>query len=163
MTWQNEMARILRYIINDIDASTYSDDRLEETLLIAAQLLFHNVEFDNTYTIDVDTLVLSPDPTTLSTKDNAFINLVIMKAACIILGSETKTLAAQAYRIKDGPSSIDIGPAYEATKQLQSEICTKLEQMIFEYRAGNSIVGHAIMTPYTQNGINTGYPTRNFY
>ena len=86
MTWQNEIVRMVRFLVNDIDASTYDDSRLEETILVAAQLLIGNIDFDRTYTVDVDTLVLSPDPTTLTTKDNNFINLLAVQASCIILG-----------------------------------------------------------------------------
>lgn len=161
MAWQNEMVRILRYIVNDIDADSYSDSRLEETLLVAAQLV-SDIDFDNTYTIDVDTLALSPDPTELSTKDDWFINIVCMKAACIILMSEAKTLAAQSYTIKDGPSSIDIRGAFTSTKQLQDEVCDKLDRMIFDFKAGKSIAGHAILSPYTQERLAEGNPIRNF-
>lgn len=162
MTWQNELVRIVRFLINDLDASSYTDERLEETILVAAQLIYPSMDFDNTYTIDVDTLVLSPDPTTLSTKDNWFINIACLKTACIILGSEVKTLAAQAYRVTDGPSTIDISNAYKATKELYDELNDKLDNLIFNYRAGNSVAGEAIMTPYTQEFISEGTAIRNF-
>ena len=57
MSWQNEMVRIVRFLINDIDASSYTDERLEETILVAAQSVYASIDFPNTYTIDVDTLV----------------------------------------------------------------------------------------------------------
>jgi len=161
MTWQNEMVRILRFLIYDIDAATYTDARLEETILVAAQLQYTSVDFDKTYTIDVDTLVLTPDPTA-ATKDDWFINIVCVKAACIVLHSEAKTLAAQAYRIKDGPSSIDVGGAYKATKQLADDMCDKLARMIVDYKVGNSVAGHAVLTPYTQERLSAGNSIRNF-
>lgn len=162
MTWQNEISRIVRFIVNDLDAISYTDERLEETILVAVQLLIDGIDFDNTYTVDVDTLVLSPDPTTLTTKDNFFINVVAIKTACIILGSEAKTLAAQSMRIKDGPSSIDISSAYQSVHQLFKELCDKLDKMIMDHKAGNSVAGQAVLTPYTYEGID-GTPIRNFY
>ena len=107
MAWQNEMVRILRHIINDLDSSSYSftDDRLEESILVSAQLVSTEIDFDKDYTIDVDALVLSPDPTA-SVKDDAFINLVVLKSACIILGSEVRSNALNSIALKDGPSSI---------------------------------------------------------
>ena len=120
-----------------------------------------NIDFDKTYTIDVDSLILTPDPTA-TTKDDWFINIVCVKAACIILGSEAKTLAAQSYRIKDGPSSIDITAAYQGLRQLYKDMCDKLAHMILEYKAGNSVAGHAVLTPYTQERIADGNPIRNF-
>jgi hypothetical protein len=162
VVWTNEIVRIVRFLINDLDSSSYADDRLEETILVAAQLLLDSMDFNNTYTVDVDTLVLSPDPTQTSPKDNFFINILALKTACIVLGSEAKTLAAQSYRIKDGPSSIDVSAAYQGTKQLYSEMCDKLNKMIFDYRAGNSIAGQSVLTPYTYEGLD-GTPIRNFY
>lgn len=162
MSWQNEMVRILRYLINDLDATTYSDSRLEETLLVAAQLQYASIDFSNTYTIDVDTLVLSPDPTELTTKDDWFINIVCVRAACIVLGSEAKTLAAQSYKIKDGPSSIETGESYKNTQLMYKDMCDKLAYMIMDYKAGNSVAGHAVLTPYTQERLTDGNPIRNF-
>ena len=162
MTWQNEVVRIVRFLVNDLEAVSYSDDRLEETVLVAAQLLISNVDFDNTYTVDVDSLSLSPDPTTLSTKDNNFINLLSVQTACIVLGSEAKTLAAQSYRIKDGPSSIDISSAYSSVHQLYKEMCDKLLKMIVDYKMGNSVAGHVVMTPTTCEYLSDNN-MRNFY
>jgi len=161
MTWQNEMVRIVRFLVNDLDSVTYADCRLEETILVAAQLRTDQLDFDNTYTVDVDTLYLSPDPTTLETKDNFFINVVSMSAACIILGSEAKTLAAQSARIKDGPSSIDLSSAYQSSYQMYKDICEKLDKMILDHNAGNSTAGGAVLTPYTYEGLD-GTPIRNF-
>ena len=161
MTWQNEMTRIVRYLINDINSTTYEDCRIEETILVAAQLLIDRLDFDKTYTVDVDTLSLSPDPTT-NTKDNFFINVVSLQAACIVVGSEAKTLAAQSARIKDGPSSIDLSAAYQSTYQMYKECRDKLEKMILYHNAGNSLAGQAVLTPYTYEGID-GTPIRNFH
>ena len=61
MAWQTEMTRILRYMLNDLDSASYaySDDRLEETIIVAAQLVLHEIDFDKDYTVDVGALTLS--------------------------------------------------------------------------------------------------------
>lgn len=161
MAWYNEMVRVLRFLINDLDGSTYDDTRLEETLIVSAQLVYTGIDFNKSYTIDIDTLVLSPDPTA-SPKDDWFINLVCVKAACIILGSEVKTLAAQSYRIQDGPAQIDTAGVYKATKQLYDEMCQKYDVMVMQFKAGDSAAGQLVTTPYTQEYINAGNPLRNF-
>ena len=65
MTWQNEMTLIVRHLIHDLDSSNYTfvDDRLEESILVSAQLVLHEIDFEKTYTVDVDSSTLSPDPT----------------------------------------------------------------------------------------------------
>ena len=161
MSWQNEMVRILRFLINDINSVTYADCRLEETLLVAAQLKYAAIDFDQTYSIDVDALTLSPDPTAVNPKDDWFINIVCLYAASIILDSEAKTLAAQSFRIKDGPSSIETGDAYKATKELADEMAKKVDMAIMQYKAGDSVGAQAILTPYTQEYVAQGTTPRN--
>ena len=86
------MTTIVRHLVNDVDSSSYtfSTDRLETTILVAAQLMIMNVDFNNTYDINVETSTLSPDPTDTDTKDDPFIALACLRAACIIVGSEIR-------------------------------------------------------------------------
>ena len=72
MAWQNEMSIIVRHLINDLDSSSYTftDSRVEESILVAAQLVLIEIDFDKSYTIDVDASSISPDPTTSGDKDN---------------------------------------------------------------------------------------------
>ena len=109
MSWQGQMSTIIRYLIDDIDSSAYkfSDHRMETTLLVAAQLVTLEVDFNNTYTINVEQCKLTPDPTD-DVKDNAFINLVCLKAACVMIGSQIRSESANSISIKDGPSAIDL-------------------------------------------------------
>lgn len=149
MAWQNEMTNIVRNLINDVDGTLYTDSRIETVILVAAQLLNTRVDYTYTYTIDVDLLSLSPDPTVVTPKDNDFINLVCLQAAVIILKSEAKTLAAQSYRITDGPSSIDITAAYKGLQEQAKEMQNILDGYVVDYTAGNSNGAQVIMTPYT--------------
>ena len=66
------MTTIVRHLVNDIDSSSYTfaTDRVETTILVAAQLMIMNVDFNNTYEINVEASTLSPDPTDTDTKDN---------------------------------------------------------------------------------------------
>ena len=132
MAWQNEMSIIVRHLINDLDSSDYifTDNRIEESILVSAQLVLHEIDFTNTYAIDVDGSSLSPDPTTAGSKDNSFINLVSMKTATILIGSELKTHSLNAISLRDGPSSLD------------------LRGIVSEYKM-SGIVGEAILSPYS--------------
>ena len=110
MSWQGQMSTIVRHLINDVDATSYkfSTERIETTILVAAQLTTMNVDFNNTYTLNVEQCQLSPDPTDTATLDAAFITLISLRAACIIIGSEIRSESGNAISIKDGPSSIDL-------------------------------------------------------
>ena len=151
MSWQGQMSTIVRYLVDDIDSSSYkySDDRVETTLLVAAQLASLQADFTTTYTINVEGCSLSPDPTDTATKDDAFINLVCLKATCVMLGSEIRSESGNAISIKDGPSAIDLRGVTSTLTMLYKDMCEKYDKMLLDYRLGNSIAGQAILGPYS--------------
>lgn len=158
MAWQIELVTIVRNLIHDLDTPpTYSQSRLEETILVNAQLLNKTVDFPNDYTIDVDAITLSPDPTE-GTKDIGFINLVCLKTAVMITYGELKTAANQSIEVRDGPSSISLGGIYKAVKDLHNELKEQFELEKVRYQAGNSKAGHGVLGPTTVDGLYTGYP-----
>lgn len=158
MSWYNEMTLIVRHLINDLSTSpTYDDDRIEETIIVAAQLLIESIDFDNSYTIDIDEHAITPDPTLAGAKDDGFINLVCLKAATIFLKGEVKSYAGKSYRIVDGPSTIDVTGVYKATKETLDQYEKDLGMAIAQYKIGNSVAGKAILTPYTVEQINSRY------
>lgn len=157
MSWQGEMSTIVRHLINDVDSTnyTYTDQRIETSILVSAQIVLSEVDFENTYTVDVEQCYLNPDPTDPTTglatvnKDDGFINLVSLKTACLILGSEMKTQALNAVRVSDGPSSIDYTAVAANIKYLYEFSCKQYEEYKFNYAAGNNAVGKAILSPYS--------------
>ena len=150
MTWQNEMSLIVRPLINDLDSSSYTftHDRVEESILVATQLMLNEIDFEQTYTVDVDSSSLSPDPTTLSNKDDTFITLVSLKTAHLLLGSEIKTNSLNAISLKDGPSSIDLRGIVQGLKILYEDIGTRYDHAKLAYQMGTS-AGQAILSPYS--------------
>jgi hypothetical protein len=151
MTWQNEMSIILRHLVNDLDSSSYtfSDDRIEETILVASQLVLHEADFENTYTVDVDASSLSPDPTSASNKDDAFISLICLKSAYILLGSELKTHSLNAISLKDGPSALDLRGIVQGLNILFTDIAKRYDEAKIQYQLGGSIAGQAVLSPYS--------------
>src|SRR5688572_14708601 len=108
MAWESEIPLMIRHLIDDLGTSpTYTDDRLEELTIIAAQMINAEVDLYVTYTLDVDNLIFTPDPT-VSPRDEPFINLILLKAACIIDQAEARKAAGQGIAIQDGTSSIDL-------------------------------------------------------
>ena len=142
---------MVRHLISDVDSTNYkySTSRLETSILVAAQLLTTETDLSQTYTINVESCSLSPDPTDAATKDNDFIALTSLKCACIILGGEVRAESGNAIAIKDGPSAIDLRGVSSTLTNLYKDLCQKYEQMLLDYRAGNSLAGHAILGPYS--------------
>tara|TARA_B100000085_G_scaffold256641_1_gene257330 strand:+ start:718 stop:1236 length:519 start_codon:yes stop_codon:yes gene_type:complete len=151
MSWQGQMGTIVRHLVNDLDPASYKydDSRVETAILVASQLMVMNVDFNNTYDINVEACKLSPDPTDTETKDNAFITLSCLRAACIIIGSEIRSESGNAISIKDGPSAIDLRGVTQTLTVLYKDLCEKYEHLLLEYRAGSSVAGHAILGPYS--------------
>lgn len=149
MSWRSQIPLIVRYLINDVDQSKYkySDERIETSILVGAQLLTIEADFGAIYSIDIANGNLTPDP--IDSQDNAFINLTALKTACIIVGSELKTEASNAISIKDGPSAIDLRGVASTLSVLYKDLSDKYNKMLLDYRAGGSIVGHAILGPYS--------------
>jgi len=148
MAWQEEMVPIVRGLLGDTAASpTYSNDRLEDAIIYAAQLNVENIPFDTTYSITVKTSTISPDPTTPS-RDNAFINLCVLKAAWMVAVNELRAASRKTLIIRDGPSMIDASKSSAASKELVDELSKAFKRAVLEFRAGNSKAGEAIVGPY---------------
>jgi len=150
MSWQNEMTLIVRHLVNDLDSTnyTFTDDRLEESVLVSAQLASLEIDFDNTYTIDVDSVSLTPDPTSSGGKDDSFINLVCLKTARLLIGSELKTHSLNAISLRDGPSALDLRGIVAGLKILFDDITKRYEEAVTQYKL-NGVVGQAILGPYS--------------
>lgn len=160
MSWQGQMGTIVRYLISDVDPDnyTYSDHRIETTILVAAQLSQMSVEYSQSYDVNVENCTLDPDPTSSDNEDQAFITLVCLRAACIIIGSEIRSESGNAISIKDGPSAIDLRGVTQTLAVLYKDLCEKYEKAELDYRAGSSIAGQAILGPYSPG---SDYVSRN--
>lgn len=162
--WQTEMITLFRYVINDVsETQEFTDDRLGNLLLSAAHLTLGVADFPRDYTVDIPASGISPDPTSGS-RDNNFINLVILKAACLLSAGEYRAAANKGIVIRDGPSSIDARGMIGAKKEIMDDACKKYRQAEFEFRLGNSNVGEAIIGPHRNSiygGRTSTYDGRN--
>ena len=106
--WKTPVRLMVRVLINDLEASpTYSDARIDQVAVVAAQFVNKDITLGNEYTIDVVGETISPDPSVTSTKDELFINSIVLKASCIIDQSTFRTKAAlEGLRAQMGPASI---------------------------------------------------------
>ena len=151
MSWQTEVSTIVRYLINDLDSSNYqySEERIETTSAVAAQLVVLDVSLPVKYDISLENISITPDPTS-EPKDNLFVNLMALKAACIVLGSEVKTQGMNAISVKDGPSAIDLRGVASTMSFLYEDICAKYEKLLQDAKEDLvSAAGQAILGPYS--------------
>jgi len=148
MAWSIELPLLLRHLIDDYnEPREYTDKRLESLIVSAAQLTIATVDFPKDYSVDVVGRGISPDPTD-SPKDNGFINLITLKAACLLATGDYRSSSNKGLVIKDGPSSIDARVLVESKKELAETLCKDYTDAELEYRLGNSSAGEAIIGPH---------------
>lgn len=151
--WKTEMTTLLRYVINDADetAREFTDERLCSLLVSSAHLTLGVVDFPADYTVDIPNSGISPTPT----NDKSFVNLVVLKAACLLAKGEYRSSTNHAVVVRDGPSMVDPRGMVAAKKEMMEAACANYEQAELEYRLGNSNVGEAIIGPH-RNAIYGG-------
>ena len=152
MAWQDEMTTIVRYLIDDVDSPvTYSDSRVQQTILVAAQQVQDCLTFPKDYTINIPASGLTPDPTS-ATRDDAFINLVSLKTACLFDRAKFTNAISQGIKIKDGSSSIDTTGSFGGYQFILKEgNCKDYEDAKLQYQiqgANGTAPGEAIIGPY---------------
>ena len=152
MSWQLETIEIFRVLINDLeDTPKYSDERLERILLVAAFQVNEKADFLNDYTVDIQTTTLSPDPTSDDYRDDSFVNLMCLKAACLM----ERGLAAKAANLallgREGFSSVDLRGVAEAKQKMLEKggFCATFNDELLSYQMGSAqVAGAAILGPF---------------
>ena len=147
MPWKIDLVLMLRSLIGDLDNAKFTDERLKQILVFGAYNVINDADFSTTYTVDVASVSISPDP--ISGDDTDFSTLTVYKSACILLGSEVKTEASNAISIKDGPSSIDLRGVTQNLNLMYQDFCSKYDDMLKTYQYNNTLVGQAVLGPYS--------------
>jgi len=159
MAWQDDMLTILRVLINDTDCGSpeYSDDRLFNVLIVAAHYVVDEISFDNDYTVDISARTISPTP------DASFINLVVLKAACIIDKGNMRLAAMSAgIEARCGPATMRTLRRMDGFKiLLDNGYCAAYEHAKLEHKMGRSI--EAILSPFINSDFDPSHYNYNNY
>jgi hypothetical protein len=152
MAWDDEMPIIVRGLIQDWGTPpTYTDDQINQIVLIAAQSVQTEATFTEAYAVDVVNATVAPDFTdrTDAHRNEMLINLVALKSACILTGAEVRKYAGQSIAIRDGTSAISLQRNPQLLKLMQSTYCEGYSQALYKYKIeGNSEFGEAIVGPF---------------
>lgn len=145
-----EMTELLRVMLLDFDSTKYTDENLTRVLMVAAFQVSQELDFDNDYSVNIVGVDISPDPTDTDTRDDAFINLTCIKAACIIDRGSAAIAASQAISVRDGSSAIDLrGPLQGKLALLKDGWCKVYEDAKYEHQRGDGVIaGIAVTTPF---------------
>ena len=170
--WQTELVELLRVLVNDLDSTLYTDERLRRTIISAAfQVLREGVTFAYEFDADLGDQDITPDPTEPESKDEDFMNLICIKAGCIINRGDAAKASRQAIAVKDGTSAIDLRDTLKgALALLDKSWCQVYDEEILAVRIAelNMTAGAAVLGPFRLiareyfgwSTANAGWPTQ---
>lgn len=166
MAWQDEMIITTRVLVNDLETPyTYSDDRIQQILVVAGKYVQFDVNLDQPYIIDVVGKTITPDPTT--TSDSIFISLTCLKASCIIDEGNLRTKAAlEGIRTALGPASLSFGGSLTGWQSiLERGPCAVYDELTSHWDVRNATAWAAVLSPFVNNRYDPRYlnvgPFRN--
>lgn len=152
MAWDVDAVELLRVLINDCDETpTYTDERLIRVLVVGAFQLMRKAVFSQTFVVDIGRQTITPDPTdtTNLTNDENFVNLMCLKAACIIDTGSAIKAANNAIAGKDLDVAFDLkGVASSTLALLDKGYCATFEAAFDEYLSGSGVISAAVMGPF---------------
>lgn len=139
MPWNTEILTMLRHMIDDLDIPyTYTDDRLQELILITGQQIQQEISFNTVYIISLDNMTIIPDPTGPSNRDEGFLWLDALKSACTIARSELKKISNSAIYVKDGERTVDMKGALQGKKEAADQFCKDYTDARFRFLSNNT-------------------------
>jgi hypothetical protein len=170
MSWNIEMPIIVRTLINDIGQTpVYSDERIRQVIAVAAKYVQFDVVLEHQYSIDVANPNITPDPT--ADRDEIFISLVSLKAACIIDQSTFRTKAAmEGIKAALGPASLTVaGQSAAWNIILEKGPCALYEELTSHWDVKDASAVRAVLSPFVSNRFDPrmiregDYRYRDFY
>lgn len=158
MSWQTEIPIIVRILINDLgETPTYSTDRLLQTISVAAKYVQFDIDLNNQYNINVETQQITPDPT--ENRDDVFISLVSLKAACIIDQSNFRTKAAsEGIKAGLGPAQLSLSGHLSGFRDILAHgPCKLYSDLTTNWDIKQATAVAAILGPFVGNDFDPRY------
>lgn len=151
-TWHVDSVELLRNLIGDVeDTPIYSDERLTRVLIAAAFQLTRELSFEQEFVVSISGQTITPDPTDIDggTSNPDFINLMVIKAACIIDTGSAISAANNAFAGKDKQTSWDFkGKAQSTLALLEKGWCAAYKMALDDYLYGNNTLCAAVTGPF---------------
>lgn len=151
MNWSDVMIVMLRALIGDYDKEEFSDVRLKQVLVIAAQFVIYDNDLDNEYTINVVTPSITPDP--ISLNDDDFVNLTVLKSACIIDMSNMRLAAAiSGVEARCGPVALNTMRNMDGFRTLiERGYCAAYSEAQLAFQLDDTSYIKAILSPFSSS------------
>ena len=168
MYWQVEIPIIVRTLINDLASPPlYSDDRIQQLIVVAAQYVLGNVNLQQSYTIDIVNQTISPDPSDPNSRDIDYIGFIALKSACMLDQSTFRTKAAlEGIRTALGSANLSISgnlAGYKDILEQEQAPCKLYDQLTLDHNIGNATAVRAVLSPFVGNKFDPRYLLRGAY
>lgn len=144
--WQNLYITVLRILIDDnSDEPKYKDSRLEDVLVVSAMQVSEEARI-STYTIDITPPTITPTPI----DDTAYLNLVTLKAACIIdRGNMRHAALVNGLSAKCGSAVMTVSNRVSGFATLIDKgYCAAYDEALRQYIFGNVSFAQGILSPF---------------
>lgn len=152
MSWQNEITGMVRILINDsVEPYQFSDERIQQTILVAGKYVQFDVVLEHSYTINISNASLTPDPT--EDGDEIFIILTSLKAACLVDQGTLRTKAAMdGIRAALGPASLSVAGSSAGWEMiLKHGPCKLYDDLVEHWDVANASAIAAVLGPFSGN------------
>ena len=152
MSWQDHLITIIRVLINDLNTPyEYTDERILQVIVVAAKYVQFDINLDYAYNIDVINSNIDPDPVSL--KDDIFLSLIGLKAACIFDQSTFRTRAAlEGITTKLGPASLSLGGSLSGWQAIIDHgACATYDELTSHWDVKNATAIAAVLSPFVGN------------
>jgi len=152
MAWQTDIISLVRVVINDLgDPPQYSDERLIQTIIVAARYLQFDVNLERKYNIDLINQTITPDPT--DDNDDVFLCMTGLKTACIIDQSTFRSKAAlEGIRAALGPAQLSTAGHLAGFKEiLEHGPCNLYANLTEHWDVQNATAVAAVLSPFVGN------------
>lgn len=150
MAWDDDMPATVRVLLQDVGTTqVYQDSGLIQVILISAMQVKGRFQFDNPYSVSISNETLSPDPTSKTTKDDAFMLLTCYTAVVTLIKSEIRSMTRQGISIQDGDSKVSLQRDPKSLQLMLDSYQKDLDDLIYAYLSnGGEGFGEVIVTPY---------------
>lgn len=164
MSWQSHLISVVRVLINDMsEPYEFSDERMQQVIVVAAKYVQFDVNLDHAYQVDVINYNITPDPTL--DNDEVFLSLVGLKAACIFDQGTFRTKAAlEGIRTALGSASISIGGTTSGWQAIIDHgACALYDELTSHWDVRNASAVRAVLSPFVGNKFDPRYLLRGSY
>lgn len=166
MYWEIEIPIIVRSLINDLGPTpTYTDDRILQLAVVAANYVTKEVNLSRDYVVDIVNIDITPDPSDNNSRDTDFISFISLKSACLLDQSTFRTKAAlEGIRTALGPANLSVAGNLSGYKTiLEQGPCKLYDQLILDHNIGNATVVRAVLSPFVGNNFDPRYLLRGSF